>query len=395
MAYARRSAEAPAGYDTPRPEAALVWAQAADDTRALALCQIAERLARLRPGLRMLLTAGPGVDLADKAGPAVLFETLPNETVAAAEAFLAHWRPDICLWTGGDLRAALLTCADKRGVPLYLIDADEAQLSPPGWRWVPDLSRSVLGYFAQIQARSDGAARLLRRMGLQEADITVSGPLRSGAVPLPYPEQEREELATLLRGRPLWLAARVKPDELDIVLQARRAVSRLSHRSVLILCPDRAEDAPGFLDRLAGDGLRVAEWATAAPPEETTQVILGAGPDELGLWYRLAPVCFMGTSLLPGMTGHDPNEPAVHGTAILYGPNVRRFLPEYTRFAEAGAARIVRDAETLAAAIQSLLAPDQAAAMTHAAWDVASQGAQVTDRVLDLVQDTLDMLEAS
>ena len=37
------------------------------------------------------------------------------------------------------------------------------------------------------------------------------------------------------------------------------------------------------------------------------------------------------------------------------------------------------DAETLAAAVQQLIAPDQSAAMAHAAWDVASQGAAVTD----------------
>jgi 3-deoxy-D-manno-octulosonic-acid transferase len=94
------------------------------------------------------------------------------------------------------------------------------------------------------------------------------------------------------------------------------------------------------------------------------------------------------------MEGCNPNEAAVHGTAILYGPNIRRYMSEYSRFAEARAARIIRDAQTLAAAVQNLIAPDQAAAMIHAAWDVASLGAEVTDRILDLLQDTLDLVEA-
>jgi 3-deoxy-D-manno-octulosonic-acid transferase len=98
----------------------------------------------------------------------------------------------------------------------------------------------------------------------------------------------------------------------------------------------------------------------------------------------------MGSSLRPGMGGSDPNEPAAHGSAIVYGPNVGRYLPSYTRYAEAGAARIVRDADTLSAALSRLIAADQAAAMAHAAWDVASVGAEVTDHILDLVQDTLD-----
>ena len=53
---------------------------------------------------------------------------------------------------------------------------------------------------------------------------------------------------------------------------------------------------------------------------------------------------------------------------------------------------MVRDADTLSATIGQVIAPDQAAAMAHAAWDVASQGAEVTDRILDLVQDTLDIV---
>ena len=114
----------------------------------------------------------------------------------------------------------------------------------------------------------------------------------------------------------------------------------------------------------------------------------------MGLWYRLAPITFMGSSLQSGQWGRDPNEPAAHGSAILYGPYVRRYLSSYTRFAEAGAARIVRDAETLGTAVKRLIPADQSAAMAHAAWDVASQSAGVTDKILDLVQDTLDIMEA-
>ena len=38
---------------------------------------------------------------------------------------------------------------------------------------------------------------------------------------------------------------------------------------------------------------------------------------------------------------------------------------------------------------------DQAAAMAHTAWEVATAGAEVTDRVMELIQDTLDLRAAS
>ena len=394
MAYARHVSSELPRPDKPRPPGEVIWAHAADEMRALALCQIAERLVSQRPGLHMLLTAPADVPRPDRPCPAVFWTSTPNDTVAASEAFLNHWAPDICLWTGGDLRPALLTCADDRNVPMYLIDADEGQLSKPGWRWFPDLPRSLLKRFAQIQARSEGAARTLRRIGVADDDISVTGALRPEAVPLAYNDNDREEMAQILRGRPVWLVARALPEELDTILKARQTVSRLSHRLVLIIAPVAPDSMAGIRARLEADGLRVAHWDNGDMPEETTQVILSEDPSELGLWYRLAPLTFLGSSLHSGMQGHDPNEPAVHGSALLYGPNVRRFLPEYSRFADAGAARIVRDAETMAAAVQHLIAPDNAAMMAHAAWDVASQAAEVTDRVLDLVQDTLDVMGA-
>jgi 3-deoxy-D-manno-octulosonic-acid transferase len=65
-------------------------------------------------------------------------------------------------------------------------------------------------------------------------------------------------------------------------------------------------------------------------------------------------------------------------------------MPSYSRLAAAGAARIVNDADALTTAVSRLIAPDQAATMAHAGWDVISEGAALADRIIDLTQDALD-----
>lgn len=394
MAYAGRAIQPPDPPDTPRPPGELIWGHATDATRAAALCQIVERLSHVRPGAKLLLTTAPDVELSDPRKPGGMHQVLSSDTVVAADNFLDHWAPDICLWTGGDLRPALLHHADARGIPLFLLDAEEDQLTHSSWRWFPDLPRSLMDMFAQIHVQNEDTARALRRIGVSDADIIVTSTLRPEAVPMPYDEREREDMANTLRGHPLWLAANLHVDELDIVLEARRVISRLSHRSVLVIVPNEPADFDTMRARIAQMDIPYVTWPDGQMPQDTTQIILADSRDDLGLWYRLAPISFLGQSLYPGMEGCNPNEAAVHGTAILYGPNIRRYMSEYSRFAEARAARIIRNAETLAAAVQSLIAPDQAATMVHAAWDVASQGAEVTDRILDLLQDTLDLVEA-
>ncbi|RKF13896.1 3-deoxy-D-manno-octulosonic acid transferase [Roseovarius spongiae] len=380
--------------DAPRPDGALVWGHATQPDHVDAMAQLAGRLRAQRPGVTLLLTATPEAPLPETPRAGVIHAALPADRAPAVEAFLAHWRPDLCLWAGGDLRPVLIAGADRRGVPLYLIDADEGALGRSGWRWLPDAQRSALGRFMAIHARSDAAARHVRRMGVPERDVTVSGVFREGAVALPHDEGLRAEMAEGLRGRPVWLAAMVQPDEIGLVLDAHRAVSRLAHRLFLVLVPDDVADAPDFIAALDAGGWRYTVWSGGAMPEETTQVLLADTRGEMGLWYRLATITLMASSFGAGRQGRDPNEPAAHGSAIMYGPNVRRYLDSYRRYAEAGGARIVRDSETLAAALGQLIAPDRSALMAHAAWDVATTGARVTDQIVDLVQDTLDLLEA-
>ena len=395
LAYARRAGRAGPAPDTPRPEGRVIWAHAVDAARADTLVHLAGRLAQQRPGLHMVLTSSVPTSERRHSGKTVIWQPLPEDQVAAAESFLGHWRPDICLWTGGDLKPALLITAAKRAVPLYLVDADEDHLERAAWRWFPDLARAVLDEFEEIHARDEAAARQARRMGASPQIVRVTGALREGGLSLPYSASDRDEMARLLRGRPVWLAAMVQPGEIETVLGAHREASRMAHRALLIVVPDEIDDSDAMAVAIAADGWRQIAWSTGALPDESTQVILADTRGEMGLWYRLAPITFMGSSLVSGQHGRDPNEPAAHGSAILYGPNVARYLQRYSRYAEAGAARIVRDSATLAAAVQGLMPPDRAATMAHAAWDVASRGAEVMDRVLDMVLDRLDRDEAA
>jgi 3-deoxy-D-manno-octulosonic-acid transferase len=395
LAVARRGGALGAAPDRPRPDGAVIWAHAADAGRADVLVHMAERLAQHRPGLNMVLTSPDGPPRSLRAHGRVIWQALPPDTLAAAEAFLGHWRPDLVLWTGGDLKPAVLICAAREGVPLYLVDAEAALLERSNWRWFPDLARAVLTEFEEIHARDEAAARQARRLGAPPPRVRMTGILRAGALSLPYNLSDRDELAQILRGRPVWLAAMVQRDELETVLAAHREVSRMAHRALLVVVPDELDDSDAMAGALDAAGWRWIAWSTGALPDEATQVILADTRGEMGLWYRLAPVTFMGSSLVSGQHGRDPNEPAAHGSAILYGPNVARYLTRYSRYAEAGAARIVRDTATLAAAVQGLLPPDRAAAMAHAAWDVASRGAEVMDRVVDMILDRLDREEAS
>jgi 3-deoxy-D-manno-octulosonic-acid transferase len=394
MALARRGPRKPIEFPAPRPEGPLIWGHATSAARAAALLQIGARLRVQRPEINLLLTGAEESERPDHMKSQDFWQVLPDDSVSSDEQFLNHWRPDICLWTGGFFRPAMIVLARRRNLPMFLIDAGEEGFNAPHQRWLPDMVRANLQEFDAIFARSGTAAQMLRKLGVSDEDIVVTGPLQEGGGALPCNEREREDMARQMAGRPVWLAAMTQIGELPELLAAHRQVSRMAHRLLLIVVPDDEGAGPAFRDYLRGEGVSVAVRSDGENPDENTQVYLADTRGEMGLWYRLAPVTFMGSSLVAGFGGQDPYEPAALGSAILYGPNISRHLAAYTKFAAAGAARIVKDSGTLSAALQNLAAPDQAALMAAAAWGVASEGAEVTDRVIDLVQDTLDVLEA-
>jgi 3-deoxy-D-manno-octulosonic-acid transferase len=142
------------------------------------------------------------------------------------------------------------------------------------------------------------------------------------------------------------------------------------------------------VSELRADGWKVAQRTMGEEIASDIQIYVADTMGEMGLWYRLCPVSFVGGSLVE-IGGHNPFEPAALGSAILHGPHLVNFADIYARLAEADAAREVTPA-TLADAVSETLEPDAAARLAHAAWGVCSEGADVTEQAMDLLLAMLD-----
>lgn len=392
-AMTRRSDPQLAAPAAPRPKGEVVWLHAGETTNLLAVRDLAKRLAGMRDGLHVLISVAdsttPGVRI--EQGTGCLFETvLPSEHPTAVDAFLNNWQPDLCVWIWGLLRPNLILETAARSCPLYLIDADAGGFDDRRDRWLPDLTRRLLTEFSAIYTRSDHGYRRLMSLGAPTERVTRASPLMAGGAALPCTDSDLTELSAAMGGRPAWFAANVLPEELAIVLAAHKQALRLSHRLLLILQPAVPEDEAVAAELAADADLTLVHWDDGEFPDDTTQVMVASDSSDRGLFFRVAPVSFLGGTLVPGNVGCDPLDAAALGSAVLYGPKVRHHMQSYSRLAAAGAARIVIDADTLGTSISRLIAPDQAATMAHAGWDVISQGAALTDQVVDLVQDALD-----
>ncbi|WP_424989548.1 3-deoxy-D-manno-octulosonic acid transferase [Fluviibacterium sp. S390] len=388
---AARIEERRGGTSVPRPEGRLIWLHAASVGESLSLLEVIKRLGETDPEVNFLITTGTVTSadiLAARLPPRTTHQFVPIDVRPFVRRFLDHWQPDLAIWTESEFWPALLTETSRRGIPLLLLNARMSARSARRWRWMPGSARALMRCFTAVQAQDDRTAAALRRMGLPREKLAVTGTLKEGTPPPPCDEAERARLEKLIGDRPIWVAASTHPGEETQVLEAHRTARRTSHRLLLILVPRHPERGDDIQSMVRAAGFSVTRRSTGEDPAPETQILLADTVGEMGLWYRLAPLSFVGGSLVD-IGGHNPFEPAALGSAIIHGPHVRNFRDIYQRLGAFGGARQVADARELAQAVTDLIRPDHRAPMAYAAWEISSSGADVTDKALALILDHL------
>jgi 3-deoxy-D-manno-octulosonic-acid transferase len=366
-----------------RPDGPLLWLHAGLGSRGDSLRQLARLFADARPDLRLLVTGETG-----ELPPGALADLLPDDRLPAVRSFLDHWRPDATLFIGASLPAALIAETHARHIPLLMADATLQGAAIPFWR--RGLAGSVLARFERIMATDPESVSALRQLGGRSLNVELAGRIEQTFDPLPVNEAEREDIAERLRARPVWLVVNCPETEDRAVTEAHIHALSHAHRLLLILAPDSADRTDTLADLLAAEGLIAARRSHEEEVEPEVQVLITDGPTELGLWYRLAPVTYMGGTLSGQVAGRSPFEPAALGSAILHGPHTPPHDEAYRRLAEARATRALTGPQDLSTAVADLIAPDKAAQLAHNAWAASSGGADVAERLAQVVLAAID-----
>jgi 3-deoxy-D-manno-octulosonic-acid transferase len=258
------------------------------------------------------------------------------------------------------------------------------------WQRVPGMIAPLLQSFDLCLAQDAVQADRLQRLGA--AGATTVGDLKSAAAPLPVAEHAFADLAAALAGRPLWLAASTHEGEEDAAAFVHRALRHERPGLLTIIAPRHPARADAIEAALNAQGLKVARRSRGAPVLAQTDIYLADTLGELGLFYRLAGIAFVGGSIAR-RGGHNPLEAALLDCAILHGPDMSNCAAIARALANAGATLTVTDGPSLAAGVGRLLAdPVERAARAGAAAGVAAHNRDVLDAVMARLAPWLDRL---
>lgn len=368
-----------------RPPSQIVWFHASSVGETQSILPLIDALLAARDDVHVLITSTTrtSAELLHMGLPnRVIHQMAPYDTVQASRAFLDHWRPDVAIWIESELWPRMLAEVGRRGVSRLLLNARVSARTARRWARFGKTAKAILSQFDLIQVQEQTTLDALAAVGLTGPRVVLSGSLKQDRPALGCDEDALADLRQAIADRSVWCAASTHAGEEEIILAAHRDIGGL-----LILVPRHTDRAAAIAVLCADAGFVVAQRSGNDPITPQTQVYIADTMGELGLWYRLTPVAFIGGSLaLVG--GHNPYEAAQLDTAIIHGPHVGNFAGIYVALGAAGAAKLVGDADTLVQAVAAIDATSQSQ-MVLAAHAVLTDGSGATQAALDAIVDRL------
>src|ERR1700712_5291233 len=368
-----------------RPLGPLVWIHGASVGEVLASAALVEKL-RAR-NLRILLTSGTVTSAAivAKRFPAdIIHQYVPYDSPRYVARFLDHWRPSLALFIESDLWPNLILASAARRLPMVLINGRRSQRSFPRWRRLQGTISALLGRFEVCLAQSQVDAERFSALGSR--NVVTTGNLKLDVPAPPADSAKLERLMSVTRGRPIIVAASTHPGEEDILLAAHRTLSGFFPSLLSVIVPRHPDRGEAIGRAVTASGLHVALRSREELPTATTDIYVADTMGELGLFYRLAPIVFMGGSLVPH-GGQNPIEAVKLGASIVHGPHVFNFTDVYEALDAAGGARQAMSSEQLVKQLGQMLGN---AAAREASIDAAEQ---VVERLGGALERTLNALE--
>ena len=370
-----------------RPEGKLIWFHGASVGESISMLPLISKLLEAYPQAHVMVTTGTTTSaeiMAKRLPERAFHQYIPIDNPAFAKRFLKHWQPDLVLWFESELWPAMLSNIKKRNIPLILVNGRISNKSFKRWQQFDFICKELLDCFSFCLGQSEEDAYRLRVLGAKEA--VCLGNLKYAGLPLPIDEKEKASLEKQIGNRPVWLFASTHNDEEAKLGRYLEEMEKSVPNILTIIAPRHPQRGTEIAQTLQDMGLKTALRSAKEKITDKTQVYIADTIGEMGLWYSLCPIVFIGGSLIPH-GGQNFIEPSRMRDATLVGPYMHNFTEAMNRAKKADAIIQANDVVELKdMVIQLMNNKEFLEAKRSLAYNWATSENKVLDGILEKVK---------
>ncbi len=376
-----------------RPEGKLIWMHGASVGESISMLPLISKLLEYYPELNIMVTTGTitSAELMAKRLPERAFhQYFPLDNPSYSARFIKHWQPDLVLWFESEFWPAMLSTIKRKNIPLILVNGRISNKSFKRWQQFDFISKELLGCFTFCLGQSEEDAYRLRVLGAKES--LCLGNIKYAGLPLPIDEEKKEEISKQIGSRPFWLASSTHNDEEFKIARFHKQLAEKVSGVLTIIVPRHPQRGVEIKERLENElHLKTALRSAGEPIGKSTEIYIADTIGELGLWYNLAEIVFIGGSLIPH-GGQNFMEPSRVRDAVVVGPHMHNFTDAMNRAKKADAIIQVSDVIELQEIIEQLLTHKELLeAKKSLAYNWASGEAKVIDGIVDKIKGYMDI----
>ncbi len=313
-------------YKVPRPQGKLYWMHGASVGEAVSMLPLIDKLLKEDPDLSILVTTGTltSAEIMAKRLPKRAFhQFIPFDVPAFARKLIQHFKPDAVMWFESEFWPSLLSEIKNAKIPLILVNGRVSDKSFQTWKKFKFISKELLGCFSFCLGQSEQDKNRLVLLGAPKADCV--GNLKFAGMPLPVDEDKLNVLKIQIGDRPVFLLSSTHNDEEERFAQYLHWLKDSIHDVLIIVVPRHPNRGDDIVRMYRNRNFNVAQRSREENITPVTDIYVADTIGEMGLWYGLAQVSFIGGSIIPH-GGQNFMEAARDKNAVIVGPNMQNFV---------------------------------------------------------------------
>ncbi len=370
-----------------RPEGKLVWLHGASVGESVSMLPLIQKILDTYPDAHVMVTTGTvtSADVMNRRLPERAFhQFIPIDNPIFTTRFVKHWQPDVALWFESEFWPAILSSIRRRNIPLILINGRISNKSFKRWQQFDFVCKELLSCFSLCLGQSEEDAYRLQVLGAQ--NTMCLGNLKYAGLPLPIDEDKKKDILSQIGGRTFWLASSTHEDEEIRIAKVHKRLKEKFPDLLTLIAPRHPQRGQEIKEGVEKLGLKAALRSENEKVKPDTDVYIANTIGEMGIWYDIAKIVFIGGSLVPH-GGQNFIEPSRVRDAVIVGPHMHNFADAMNRAKRADAIIQVTDTVELEEVVTQLLENKELLdAKCSLAYNWAHSEAKVLDGIMDKVK---------
>ena len=320
-----------AKYIHPRPEGKLYWFHGASVGESVSMLPLIDKLLKEDENLSIMVTTGTltSAEIMENRLPKRAFhQFIPFDVPSFAKRLIKHFKPDAVLWFESELWPSLISEIHKNKIPLILVNGRISDKSFHTWQKFSFFSKELLSCFSLCLGQSEQDKNRLKILGAKKTDCV--GNLKFSGIPLPVDQQKKQEILTAIGNKKTFLLSSTHHNEEEQFSHHLKELKRIVEDVMIISVPRHPNRGDEITEMFRKKGFNVSQRSKNEPITDTTDIYVADTIGEMGIWYNIADVTFVGGSLIPH-GGQNFIEPARDSNAVLVGPHMHNFKEMLSR----------------------------------------------------------------